>query len=98
VDHLIKAGLFPFVDLCPWLKGEGKDLSVAIENLGRYIGITRLYVILTLSKKQSSVVASDFRHAVGYPDRDRFRNKIGVLRLVHDKGVCSIQIPCFHPG
>ena len=98
VDHLIKAGLFLFVDLCPWLRAEGKDLSVAIENLGRYIGITRPYVILTLSKKPSSVVASDFRHAIGYLDRDRFRDKIGVLRLVHDKGVCSIQIPCFHPG
>jgi len=98
VGHLIKVGLFPFVDLCPWLKAEGKDLSAAIENLGRYIGITRPYVILTLSKKPSSVAASDFRHAVGYPDRDRFWDKVGVLRLVYYQGVCSIQIPCFHPG
>jgi hypothetical protein len=72
VDQLIEAGAFPFVDLCPWLKAEGKDFAAAIESLGRYIGITRPYVILTLSKKPSSVVASDFCHAVGYPQRDRF--------------------------
>lgn len=40
VDHLIEAGAFPFVDLCPWSKAEGKDLAAAIESLGRYIGIT----------------------------------------------------------
>jgi hypothetical protein len=60
VDHLIEAGAFPFVDLCPWLEAKGKDLAAAIKSLGRYIGITQPYVILTLSKKSSSVVASDF--------------------------------------
>jgi hypothetical protein len=89
-DHLIKAGLFPFVDLCPWLKTEGKDLSAAIENLGRYISITRPYVILALSKKPSLVVSSDFHHTVGYPDRDRFWDEVGILRLVYYQGVCSI--------
>lgn len=84
------------MDLYPWLKAEGEDLSAAIEHLGRYIGITRPYVILILS--QSSVVASDFRHAFGYPDRDHFWDKVSVLRLVYYQGVCSIQVPCFHRG
>jgi hypothetical protein len=98
LSHLIEAGAFPFVDLCPWLKAEGKDLLAAIDNLGHHLAITQTYVILTFSKMPSSVAASNFRHAFGYADRDRFWDKVGILHLVYYHGWCSIRIPCFYSG
>jgi hypothetical protein len=83
VDHLTEVVAFQFVDLCQLLKAKGKDLAAAIKSLGHYMDITRPYAIFALSKIPSSVVASNFRHAVGYPDRDRFWDKVGILRLVH---------------
>ncbi len=36
-----KSGVFPFVDLCPWLKAEGKDLTVAVGFLREYMSIMK---------------------------------------------------------
>jgi hypothetical protein len=80
------------------LKAEGKDLLAAIDNLGHHLAITQTYVILTFSKIPSSVAASNFRHAFGYADRDRFWDKVGILHLAYYHGWCSIRIPCFHSG
>ncbi len=36
-----KTGVFPFVDLCPWLKAEDKDLTVAVGFLREYMSIMK---------------------------------------------------------
>jgi hypothetical protein len=36
-----KTGVFPFVDLCPWLKAEGEDLTVAVGFLREYMSIMK---------------------------------------------------------
>jgi len=98
IDSLIRIGAFPFVDLCPWLKAEGEDLAAAVEFLRNYMLITKPLILLTLSEKASSVAASGFQHAFGYPSNDRFWFRVGFPRLVFYDNCCSIQIPCFHPG
>lgn len=67
VDDLIRAGAFPFVDLCPWHRAEGEDLIVAAGLLKQYTMAIRPLNILTLAAKLSSTVASGFRHPFGYP-------------------------------
>ncbi len=36
-----KTGVFPFVDLCPWLKAEGENLTVAVGFLREYMSIMK---------------------------------------------------------
>ncbi|PYH70442.1 uncharacterized protein BO88DRAFT_338075 [Aspergillus vadensis CBS 113365] len=98
IDNLITAGALPFVDLCPWHKAEGPDLLAAASFLQRYVMIVRPLIILTMSARASSTVASGFLHPFGYPSSCRFWSEVGRLRLVHYDGVHSIQLPCFHPG
>ena len=98
IDSLIRTGAFPFVDLCPWLKAEGEDLAAAVEFLRKYMSITKPLILLILSEKPSSVAASSFQHAFGYPSNGGFWSKVGCPQLVFYDDCCSIQIPCFHPG
>ncbi|TPR08721.1 hypothetical protein CAN33_005600 [Aspergillus niger] len=98
IDDLIAAGVFPFVDLCPWYEAEGPDLLAAASFLQRYVVIVQPLIIFTMSARSSSTVASGFLHPFGYPSSCRFWSEVGRLRLVHCDGVHSLQLPCFHPG
>ncbi|CAG8097453.1 unnamed protein product [Penicillium nalgiovense] len=99
ISRLIAAGAIPFVDLCPWLKAEGTDILEASHLLKEYALFVKPIIILSLAAKPSSVVASGFSHAFGYPQSCKFREKVGRLNLIHcGTGFCCIQIPCFHPG
>ncbi|RAL03017.1 uncharacterized protein BO80DRAFT_471636 [Aspergillus ibericus CBS 121593] len=97
-DELVSAGVFPFVDLCPWYKAEGPDLLAATGFLKRYTMLVRPLVILTMSAKSSATIASGFTHPFGYPSSCRFWTEVSRLNLVYCDGLWYIQIPCFHPG
>jgi hypothetical protein len=98
LDQLIEEGGFSFVDLCPWLKTEGKDLSAAVSILHQYTGVTKPFVMLAISEKPSVAAASNFQNASGYSKSKCFGDRVGILHLVYCGKWCSIQIPCFHPG
>lgn len=99
ICRLIAAGAIPFVDLCPWLKAEGADILEAPHLLKEYTLSIKPIIILSLAARPSSVVASGFSHAFGYPQSCKFREKVGRLKLIHcGTDFCCVQIPCFHPG
>ncbi|KAJ5498044.1 hypothetical protein N7453_007095 [Penicillium expansum] len=99
ISRLISAGAMPFVDLCPWLKAEGPDILEASHLLKEYTLFVKPVIILSLAARPSSVVASGFSHAFGYPQSCKFRDKVGRLNLIHcGTDFCCVQIPCFHPG
>ncbi|KAI9367077.1 hypothetical protein BJX61DRAFT_547844 [Aspergillus egyptiacus] len=96
VQDLLSAGALPFVDLCPWLSATGEDLDAAAHFLKRYISLVKLHIILTLSEKPSSIIASESLDTESRPPD--FWSSVGELELVRFRDHCCIQIPCFHPG
>ncbi|KAJ5811554.1 hypothetical protein N7474_007855 [Penicillium riverlandense] len=99
ICRLIAAGAIPFVDLCPWIKAEGTHLLEASHLLREYTSSVKPMIVISIATRSSSVVASGFSHAFGYPQSCKFRDKVGRLNLVHcGSEFCCLQIPCFHPG
>ena len=95
---LISAGVLPFINLCPWLKAEGKDLQQAVMFAKEYVLLTKPMIILTLGTKASSSAKSGFHHPFGYSATQSFEEKVGRLELVNCEDTAFIQIACFHPG
>ncbi|KNG80600.1 hypothetical protein ANOM_011551 [Aspergillus nomiae NRRL 13137] len=95
---LVAAGVFPFVDLCPWYKAEGEDLLAAARLLKQYVMTVKPLIMLTFSAKPSAIIASGFSLISIHRWPSKFWDRVGQLELVSCGEFYGIQIPCFHPG
>ncbi|CAO3634825.1 unnamed protein product [Mucor fragilis] len=106
-------GVFPFINVIPWLANPQRTFSYGLQQTRRYLNIVKPIITITFSRVVTSGAFSNFIHQWGLESKINLVDVIGVPRLVSyanddylyndslsgpPRGSSTIVIPHFHPG
>lgn len=106
-------GVFPFINVIPWLANPQRTFSYGLQQTRHYLNIVKPIITITFSRVATSGALSNFIHQWGLESKINFVEVIGVPRVVSyanddylyndslsgpPRGFSTIVIPHFDPG